>query len=585
MTTALPTEVWRMAWIHASSGDLKSLSSSCRLFCDISQPLLFRTLTYVGASDFIEPITSRNITPTLEKLRRNQSRLRSLASSPRLALMVQSWSFHSSPEILYNIPDVPFMEKFPQVVKLSRAINANFGSTLGVFANLSNLSFTGFDLTPEFCQTLASLPRLKEMSLVLCDIHCPDLNGGLPLEDFSFSNPELEWTDAIVERHNLVSTSRLKQLHLVDPLVGRVFLTLFTTSGPLPRLVALHLSLGDEAKDIFYKFLDCCPALEHLDLDAPVTFSGVNLPDTTIPALRSFAGPIEIAGIFAGGRPVRSFDLDYAGEGGEEYPSIENSVVQAVLLQISTSSATLEDLKLPLLPFDTSNFRVLSDLFPKLKRLVFFLRDTGAPPEAAIDLDEAVTWDMIIADVLGEASDDHGVDDEGTDHLDQDWIPLTVSSLLAAQHQEMLSGGNATERRCEDCDNNSASGYSDGAASLEGPEVEVDAYQGKTYEDLKLDSLKDFMRSLANDTTPLPRNIRHLGIALVPSAGGAAMPDADVSPVVEELGALYPALRKVMFGYSPRAWKRKDGVWENPKPEDAMGFLPFRIMRGNLPFS
>ncbi|KAJ7780894.1 hypothetical protein B0H16DRAFT_601517 [Mycena metata] len=592
MTTVLPTEVWRMSWTHASFSDLKSLSSSCRLFRDISQPFLFRALTY-GASEFFHPITSHNIDSTLGRLRRNESRLRSLASDPRLALMVQSWTFHSSPEILYNIPGVPFLEEFPQVVELSRTINSDFASTLGVFANLSSLSFTGFDLTAEFCQTLASLPRLKEMKLALCDIHCTALNGGLALEDFSFSNPELlEWEDALVERHNLVSPSRLKRLRLIDPLAGRLFLSVFTLSGPLPRLVSLHLALGDdhEDKDIFYKFLDCCPALERLDLDAPITFAGVKLPDTTVPALRSFTGPIELAGTFAGGRPLRSFHLEYEGgeeEVGEGYPTIDNSSMQAVLLQMSTSSATLEEITLPLLPLDTSNFRVISDLFPKLKRLVFFLRDTAAPPEGADNLDEAIGNPWGLDDELDEAGfDDHGVADEGADDPNEGWMPL--SSFLGAQQHAPVAGGDLDdldEPHCEDycdddCDGDSTSDASDAA---EVPEVEDDVYQGKTYEDLKLDSLKDFMRSLENDTTPLPRNLRHLGVALVPSAA-KPIPDAEIVPVVEKLGARYPALRKFMFGFSPRAWKRKDGVWKHPKAEEPMAFHPFRIMLGSLPF-
>lgn len=61
------------------------------------------------------------------------------------------------------------------------------------------------------------------------------------------------------------------------------------------------------------------------------------------------------------------------------------------------------------------------------------------------------------------------------------------------------------------------------------------------------------------------------------------MSDADISAVVEKLGARYPRLSKVIVGIRARAWKRKEGVWKPPKPEPPM--KPFRIqmLNGVLP--
>jgi hypothetical protein len=60
------------------------------------------------------------------------------------------------------------------------------------------------------------------------------------------------------------------------------------------------------------------------------------------------------------------------------------------------------------------------------------------------------------------------------------------------------------------------------------------------------------MLALAKDSIPLPRNIRVLCIGQLPmqiprARNEKSMPDADISAVVENLGARYPGLNKVTW--------------------------------------
>ncbi|KAJ7930123.1 hypothetical protein B0H13DRAFT_1859250 [Mycena leptocephala] len=594
MTEAFPAEIWRTSWNHASSRDLKTLSSSCTLFRDLCQPLLFHTLSYVGP--FFEEIAPANPKKTVERMERSRDRLLSIASSARIPPMIRRWSFHC-PTGMRAVDTARMIGQFPamkRVLDLSRIINTEFSSTIGVYINLSELTITGFRFSPDFCQTLASLPKLTMMHLTDCDVVCPaSSSGGIPLEEFICSYEQLEWEDDIPECYNLVATSRLKQLEIVDPVPGRAFLTVFAASGPLPRLVRLNLCLGHESKDVFYRFLDCCPELKCIELEVPPTFGGVTLPETSIPVLCSFTGPVEIAGIFAGGRPVRSFKF-HRWSGQHDEP-VDTAVVLQTLLQISSSSATIEELYLPFISLDSNPLRFIAENFPKLKRLLFFLQDTRTIPS---EDGEEVEDDWETVDGPSETdSDDEIIDvDEDDEHDSMNstgWMPFNeFRKLLNMSGQDleemMFKPQDGDEPLLDDYDDN-GSECSDTSASVDWPEDEV-AVSQKVYEDLKPDSFEDFMLALANDSIPLPRNIRVLCIGQLPmqiprARNEKSMPDADISAVVEKLGARYPGLNKkfeVVVGFQPRAWKRKGGDWKQPKPEQPMSSHPLHRLIGSL---
>ncbi|KAJ6466694.1 hypothetical protein C8R47DRAFT_35847 [Mycena vitilis] len=580
-----PTEVWRTSWNNATPRELKALSASCRLFRNICQPLLFRSLSYIGP--FFDEFDPRNPQRAVEKLKRSRVRLLSIVSSPHIPSMVQSWSFHS-PTDMIELDTAALIRDYPavnQVLALSLEINFYFSSTIGAYTNLSELRLTEFQCSPEFCGTLASLPRLTVMQLTDCDVICPFSSGSVALTALScFAYKESRgWRDNLPERYHLVSTSRLEQVELFNPVEARAFLTLFAASGPLPRLVHLNVCLDLGAKDVFYRFIDCCPELMCILLEAPAGFGGVTLPETSVPTLHSFTGRIEIAGVFAGGRPVHDFKIR---EGGEDEGPVDAKLVWQGLFDISKSGDTVEDLTLPFISLDSSPMRLVSDpaLFPKLKRLALFLQDTR--PSA--DDDESVgDWETVGGSSEGSADEVIDVDEDDGYRSDQStgWMPARMFNHLLrnqGENPEATSEDDDEEHsghECSDCE-------SDTSTSTDGSESELGdvVANPKTYEDLKLSSFQDFISSLANDSIPLPRNIRTFCIGQIPRCSrDKSMTDADITTVIEKLGARYPGLKKVVVGIVPRAWKRKGGVWKTPKPQPQTGHPFGHIIIGSFP--
>ncbi|KAF7355645.1 F-box domain-containing protein [Mycena sanguinolenta] len=524
-------------------------------------------------------------------MERNRDRLISIASHPKIPSMIQSWSFHAAtPRLLTEDVMVRRYPAFQQILGLSRAISSEFRSTIGAYTNLSELDLTGFQLTPGFAQTIASLPKLATIALTDCDVHCPASFRGIALEAFTCGCKVLQLKDDMAEQYNLVSGSNLKVLELFDPASGRAFVTALAPA-PLPHLAHLNVHLGYGDKDLFYRFLDCCPALKCIILEAPPTFAdGITLPETTVPVLHSYTGPIEIAGVFAGGRPIHMLKLHrWLGGDDDDEVTANAAVVQQVLLEISTSSATIEDLTLPTLSLDSAPLRLVAS-FPKLKYLMFILPNTRGDEEHQSDGESDSEGDWETANgssSIGSADEIIDIEGDGNDpsHLD-DWETpwMTLNDLgdfvLGAKGVVLDS----EEGRCGDC-SSECSTQSECSSECSSDTSESIDWSGapaneKIYEDLKLKSIEDFILALGNDLIPLPRNIRELYIGtlpiIFPGSKEMSMPDSEMSFVVEKLGSRYPGLKKVVVGFQPRTWKRKNGFWKYPKPETATPVHPLQ---------
>ncbi|KAJ7081110.1 hypothetical protein C8R43DRAFT_1245183 [Mycena crocata] len=237
--------------------------------------------------------------------------MNSMLATSHIAVTVRSWTFKASALITTlreeepNLPDLDSHLKL--IIDVCHAIESDFRSTIGSYTHLSTLDVTGFNFSPEFCQTLTSLPNLSIMDIRECEITCPASAGGLTLKEFSYEcyTPLWKWDQKVHEYH-LVSPSNLEKLEIMDPEPAKEFLSVFVAAGPAPHLVSLTLSLGNEAQDLLYRFLHCCPALKDIELDTPTDFAdGVVLASTSIPLLCSFVGRMEVASTLAPGRPIQ----------------------------------------------------------------------------------------------------------------------------------------------------------------------------------------------------------------------------------------------------------------------------------------
>jgi hypothetical protein len=280
------------------------------------------------------------------------------------------------------------MAGMDKIIDLSCSIISQFKSTIDAYTSLRRLIISGFDFSLEFSTALSSLSHLRVMHVIDCEVVWPAEIGSVALEGFSFTCHDLKWKEDTAEHYHLVSPSKLVQLEVLEPVSARVFLSVLAAPGPIPHLSHVTLCLSDEVKDAFFAFLDCCPALLNLDIVAPPSFAGVTLPDSSIPALTSYKGPIELIGIFAAGRPIKIAKLEASA--AYHLPLgmhviIDKAVVTEALMHLSKSSATLEEISLPPINTKWSALLLISEMFPQLQRLMLFVQDVGVSGD---DLEE-----------------------------------------------------------------------------------------------------------------------------------------------------------------------------------------------------
>ncbi|KAJ7077364.1 hypothetical protein C8R43DRAFT_1143542 [Mycena crocata] len=553
---SFPPEIWERAWRHASPEDLQNISSSCRLFHQISRSLLFEKLNHTGP-DLPDLITTRcpaTANTMLKKMEHKRERLLSIASRTHIAVTVRSWTFKASALITTlreEEPNLPGLDPtLKLIIDICYAIESDFRSTIGSYTHLSTLVVTGFNFSPEFCQTLTSLPNLSIM------------------DEFSYEcyTPLWKWDQKVHEYH-LVSPSNLEKLKIMDPEPAKEFLSVFVAAGPAPHLVSLTLSLGNEAQDLLYRFLHCCPALKDIELDTPTDFADdVVLASTSIPLLCSFVGRMEVARTLAPGRPIQKLYLNHAQRDEEYDEPVAKTTMQEVLVQLSKSTAVVKELTLPLIPLDSSVLCLIAQLFPKLEHLAFFLQNANDDDDDSNgDIDE-------VQDIQFDNESAHPGNGDG------DWIPFTLLSGNIALPSNLFALSSKESHQCDedsDCCNGEpgedwTSEYSDSTAylsDLEGiPNSEDTTADRTAYKDFELISYKNFMLSLGDDFIPLPLNIRFLAIRQAPgNYTKDHMSDADIVTVVEKLSARYMRLSHIVAGEKQQTWKRRGGVWKAQK--------------------
>ncbi|KAJ7639204.1 hypothetical protein FB45DRAFT_1134418 [Roridomyces roridus] len=614
--STLPTEVWRISWQNASSKDLKSLAESCRLFRDICQPFLFRNLTLLTPTTPELALSTKGHEKIKAHLTRIRERLSGIAFSVHLAPMVNSCVYGTvgSEAVTHNLRTGSEDSK-EEVIALLDALDKLFNDLIGAFINLTTLIIDGFPLKDEFCARLKTLPRLHHVHLNACVPSCS--SSDLEIKDFSIDMLYMDWHDNLPEGYHILSPAKLETVSLRAPIAARALLSVFVgNSAPFPRLVSLAIPVENDQRELFYQFLELCPELLSLNLDVPHAFaSGVVVPPTSIPLLQDFRGPSDMIAMIVPGRPIKKLTIDLS-----EPPDLDDTftgmrrpmaqeLLDEVLLQASKSSATLVDLCLPIVPLNSGFLRLVSELFPKLKRLLFFLQNNAFTMEGhsnqdetgqVMDIhddDEDEDWQPFDAsagdgdqeggeDGPGEGDEDDGGPMPGPFTMQPQLInplapipPGTVGVLgfgfnigtvteeqLEQVHEAFLAAEAKLEEEEEDrvCDVDASSVYSNAS------DTEYDDEPAQLHEDIELESYNHFLISLANGAIPLPRRIRRLEIGHNPlCAQEKPMPDADISSAVENLGLLYPKLTTVRAGQTPRSWKRNagDGSWKAPQPE------------------
>ncbi|KAJ7644917.1 hypothetical protein FB45DRAFT_898953 [Roridomyces roridus] len=292
-TDNLAAEIWLQCFHHLDHCDLASLSSVCRHFQGLCQPLLFRDLGFRVQK-------RRDIA---EHARLSTIRLEQLATSRHVAC-VRSWAFRLQKGGRHT--------PYPQVAQTySAAINV-FCSTLSTYHHLRSLTIHGLAIDDQLRQTLASLPRITDLSL-WDSIVLARTGPLLALRSFhlSVSSFGSSQTTAPNQPLRLVSPETLLSLSIDGSSEANALLRTLTRQGTASQLSSLTITLSDVIVDTLFQFLEECPSLTEVAITraSVLTYALPHLPPSAASSLQTFTGPHSVAEAFTLGRPLTSITL------------------------------------------------------------------------------------------------------------------------------------------------------------------------------------------------------------------------------------------------------------------------------------
>ncbi|KAJ7644986.1 hypothetical protein FB45DRAFT_301443 [Roridomyces roridus] len=108
---------------------------------------------------------------------------------------------------------------------------------------------------------------------------------------------------------HLVAPGMLRSLTLDGSSESAALLEALAQDGACTHLRSLTITVSDTVIDPLLLILECCPALETLQLSGSTSIPVDTLPPSTAPALRSFTGPHAFAKAFTTGRSLVSVHL------------------------------------------------------------------------------------------------------------------------------------------------------------------------------------------------------------------------------------------------------------------------------------
>ncbi|KAJ6468182.1 hypothetical protein DFH09DRAFT_1481855 [Mycena vulgaris] len=285
--TTLPVEIWATCLALCTLQQLCRLSLVCNLFRSLVLPRLFRQQTFsVVALGW--GLDKDNWMDRVRHLHRTAVRLDRLAESP-FPLLVHTLTVTFTRGLMTLSSFHPEIENIHLFDALNARVLQTFVITLPTYRNLSSFYIELATIDPPFRKALESLPKLKELRLRNCHIDAGE--SSLTIET-------LEWTHCSAhEPVQLVSGDNLSTLNISSSDIS----LLFTGSGSNTLVNLADLSVhGIRDLEVLISFLSQCPHLQSLALDS----STGPLPSTTIPLLRTLAGPPAVVQLLAPGRPV-----------------------------------------------------------------------------------------------------------------------------------------------------------------------------------------------------------------------------------------------------------------------------------------
>ncbi|KIM73869.1 hypothetical protein PILCRDRAFT_828697 [Piloderma croceum F 1598] len=296
----LPTDLWPDIISHLSFESLESVMFVCHYFRTLAQPFFFRTLAIKPFALYLSWTRQRN--------------------EDDCNWIKQKLEFYSSPTIARHVQICRITPYRPS------GINSAFGTDRGrstidpifkLLPQLTNLTEIDLDtvhLTEDNMKQMSRIPRLNTVFVKNCIVMA------LPIR--------------LAAKTVFLRLKRCRSFHPSQPnalllslLQPDVVESLCMTGDPvaadfddiarLPSLQCLHTLCINYSTALLASFLPCLtqlPVLREIILRVHSTYSpalqsSFLLPPSAIPLLEKYGGPLELAGYFGQGRPLKHLKL------------------------------------------------------------------------------------------------------------------------------------------------------------------------------------------------------------------------------------------------------------------------------------
>lgn len=309
-------------------------------------------------------------------------RLNWLIDEEEAAALVKKWSF-SGHHLLSQLADFPDpshpLSKMlglgnPAFPVLAVALDG-FTASLSSFVGVVSLTLVEVDISSNLLKAICSLPSLRHLTLERCDLLRLEGLRPLPLESFSWTGDGLHHPYNSLEKTPLFTIDNMKRLKFDHPgpyrnvLQGFFSYVLGLSLSNYDCLVHLVLVIDHSAHE-FSLLLERTPRLLSLDIEAPSSFSQINLAPSTIPALKSVSCPTYLAHVFFYGRPIHSATL-------RNSRIVPNDSIIKALNAVSESGGVIRDITLPSVLPSSNAFSSVYTSFPHIRHLSVTIQSVG----------------------------------------------------------------------------------------------------------------------------------------------------------------------------------------------------------------
>ena len=310
LVDAVPNEIWRLCWDLTRPNDLKSLSRVCQRFRPICQSLLFKEFTFSISRDPTFTFSRSNVTIIKRKIEALQGVISNqlLVESVRTLRLSTIYLENSingtthlfvktdsgiSPVVLFLVAMVFYLPRFTK----TKALILDWPKRL-----------SGSFLDRVLKVAAGCLPLIEALTVNMKSFPSRSFDEFASLKVLAMGNdrPYLLLEDPQPDGKISIPASVEYLFAQSMDVAPNILLGLVENNNKHQNLISFELHLGRSSFHLFLQCLLFCPQMKCIvihESSGTACQTSLQLPETSIPKLETFIGPLESAFVIAPNRP------------------------------------------------------------------------------------------------------------------------------------------------------------------------------------------------------------------------------------------------------------------------------------------